>query len=328
MFILFLLKFISISAHNIDQSQHAENFRGYAYKYVSRPAIDVIKKIQSNLSKATYMTTKIVGSTNPTKETDKIKARFEQIKKDLLSAEQDQVKVVLKKYITSDNFDDPVNHINVCLGIITDIKKASKKYMSQPQQGVIHQEEFPMNLLPLEELKQHDINLDSINLIITDNLPNDEGLPVGMEAYALSPAHNWSMGNGFEIKNDLSVQGLMAVGPKFITLPEGEQQALLIHESEHIIQQHTTTRITLIACIIRTTDEVQEAIINSREWKKLIEIQEQQAEIFPSLRNPRYASIIRAMRGVSHYTGMLYENHYYALSAIDEDWKYMNWVNH
>jgi hypothetical protein len=70
----------------------------------------------------------------------------------------------------------------------------------------------------------------------------------------------------------------------------------------------------------------EEQLLNSQEWHNLTNVHEQQAEIFPSLRDPKIASLIRKMRAEHHYTGTLYEGHYNTLSKIDEMWKQLEWL--
>ena len=94
------------------------------------------------------------------------------------------------------------------------------------------------------------------------------------------------------------------------------KEAIALHETEHSIRGHVTIQSLIEMCIKHFNGNSNADA--SKNYYRLQRIHEHQAEVFPSLRNAKAASLMRNRRRDGYYTNMLYDEHYYQLSEIDE----------
>ena len=321
---LFLLVIMPVLGQELPWYKDKETIRGRIYKNLSVPAINTFQLIQSKISSALTMTTSYVNKNIFQKKITSIESELKNIENDLRSQEHKTIDTIFRK----NELDEST--IPFCFEILNDLKKFGQEYMSKPEPNIHHDTIIPVELsiMLIKCLKQDAINPNSINII---DKRNDEALQkeVFEDAIAMAPYHNWSVLEGRLIihKEHPQFYGTIVLLPKIKKVNSNdEQEAMITHECEHIKEQHSVTCAVIKSCLYRLTDNYnEEQLLNSPEWHNT-NIHEQQAEIFPSLRDPKVASLMRKMREKHHYTGTLYENHYNNLSKIDEMWKQHNWL--
>ena len=103
--------------------------------------------------------------------------------------------------------------------------------------------------------------------------------------------------------------------PELYRLDNAGQFGTCIHEARHVIEGHGLS-IALIKVFIR-----QHSLNNDIDCQKLVQIQERQAEVLPSIQDKESALFMRTKRSHGYYQNMLYEKHYLQLSDIDETHK-------
>jgi hypothetical protein len=325
-FIILVIPFIMFfSTQGSSWYSDKETFRGYVYQDLSVPAIDVIQSMHSQVSSIVTFAMSYADKSIFEKKMVAIESALKEIENELRLQEQKAIDIILRKNGLDESTRD------FCFQVIKDLKKFGKQYMDKPRENIYHDKTIPTQLytMLITCLKRDNIDPDSINII---NKIEDEELQkeVFEDAITMAPYHNWSVRDNELIihKEQPHFYGFITLLPKIKKISSiDEQEAILTHECEHIKEQHSTTCGVIKSCLYRLTDNYNEdKLLNSPEWHDLIHIHEQEAEIFPSLREPRTASIMRKMRASHHYTGMLYETHYNTLSHIDENWKQYTWL--
>jgi hypothetical protein len=305
--------------------KHKEGIRGRVYQMFSVPTINTIYTIQSKISSAAILTMSYVDKSIFQKKSIAIECEFKKIENHLRLEEQKAIDIIFRK----NGLDQPT--ISFCFNILNDLKKFGQEYMSKSDPNVHHDKTISAELYAILTacLKRNNINPGSINII---DKRDDEALQkeVFEDAIAMAPYHNWSVRDNQLVihEGQPHFYGFIALLPKIKKVSSiDEQEAILAHECEHIKEQHSTTCGVIKSCLYRLTDAYnEEQLLNSPEWHNLILIHEQEAEVFPSLRDANSASFIRKVRAEHHYTGMLYEGHYNTLSNIDETWKQYIWL--
>lgn len=305
--------------------KNSEQVRGRIYQSVSVPTINAMQTIQSRWSYALTTATSLLNKNIYQKKIDAIESEFKNIENSLRAQQKNAVVAILDK----NGLDEETT--TFCLSIIDELKVFGREYMSKPQPNTHHDTTIPANLyaMIIRYLKNDNVNPDSINII---NKIDDESLQgeVFEDAITMAPYHNWSIKNGELIidKTQPYFYGSIILLPKIMKIASAdEHEAMLAHECEHIKEQHSTTCGAVKSCLYRLTEDFnEENLFNSSKWNNLTKIHEQQAEIFPSLRDATTASRMRRTRAAHHYTGILYESHYNQLSRIDELWKQYEWL--
>ena len=315
---------MSLSGETFSWYENTEAFRGHFYQKFSVPTINKLQKIRGKGSYALLATQQSFNKDTYKKRIASIESQFKKIENNLRTQEKDAVTSILKKY----NVDNET--IDLGFNVLDELKKFGTEYMSTPQEGIFHDEITSAPHLYefiIKHLQKNSIHPGSIRIV---NAINDEYKNVSKDAMTIAPYHNWSIDNYKLIidKKQLHQCGIIALFPNSIRDISVEgQEAMIAHECKHLKEQHSVTCATIKVCLQNLIPNYNdEALLESKEWKNLKRIHEQQAEIFPCLDDAITTSQLRKVRAAQHYTGVLYESHYNQVSSIDELWKQHAWL--
>lgn len=310
---------MSLSGETFSWYENTEDFRGHVYQKFSVPTIDRFQKIKAQGSYALLAAQQSFDKDTHKKRIASIEFQFKKIENDLRTQEKDAVTAILKKY----NVDNET--IDLVFNILDKLKKFGIEYMSASQENIFHHEITPAPHLYefiIKHLQKNGIHPGSIRII---NGINDDYKDVREDAHAIAPYHNWYIEDHKLIidKEQLHQHGIIALFPNSVRdISIEEQEAMIAHECKHVKEQHSATCTTIKVCLQNLNPNYNDVeLVQSKEWKKLNRIHEQQAEIFPCLDDAITTSQLRKIRAAYHYTGMLYESHYNQVSSIDELWK-------
>lgn len=310
---------MSFSAETSSWYGNTETFRGHFYQKLSVPTIDRLQKIKAQGSYALLTAEQCFDKDSHKKRIASIESQFKKIENDLRTQEKHAVTAILKKY----NVDNET--IDLGFNVLDELKKFGTEYMSAPQENIFHHEITPAPHLYefiIKHLQKNGIHPGSIRIL---NGINDDYKNVDQDALAIAPYHSWLIDDHKLIidKKHLTQYGIIALFPNSVRdISIEEQEAMIAHECKHIKEQHSVTCTTIKVCLQNLNPNYNDAeLVQSKEWKHLKRIHEQQAEIFPCLDDAVTTSQLRKLRAAQHYTGMLYESHYNQISSIDELWK-------
>ncbi len=236
-----------------------------------------------------------------------IQTRFQQIETHLRQAKKDAIKDLMNHYqITTEQYD----HI---LSLTMQSKDYEKEYMSQPRTETRHDENFPQEIFSI--LEENGIHPKSINLIVSKK-------PSKYKHYATTQSLNASFmveGNQIIIKK-INHPPVITVYPIFFTFSPTRQKAILLHEAQHLIEQHCIINSWLVMGISKYTGLTYTEIRSNPLLRKIDILSEREAEIMSALKHQNAATTIRLNRTTDYYPNTLFINHYAQLAEIDELW--------
>lgn len=234
-----------------------------------------------------------------------IQTRFQQIEQQLRQAKKDAIKDLMNHYqITTEQYD----HI---LSLTMQSKDYEKEYMSQPRTETRHDENFPQEIFPI--LEENGIHPKSINFIVSEK-------PSKYKHHACTQSLNASFmeeGNQLIIKK-INHPPIITVYPIFFTFSPTRQKAILLHEAQHLIEQHSIINSWLVMGISKYTGLTYTEIRNNPLLKKITILCEQEAEIMSALKHQNAATTLRLNRTTDYYPNTLFISHYSQLAEIDE----------
>lgn len=248
-----------------------------------------------------------------------LKAALSSMKNDLLVAEQKQLNAVMQ----ANGLDEP--KINQVFSLLNKFHKGREQNFDNPQPKGTHTIDSTLQTIIAQELSKYKIDVASIHLI-QEELPGECA-----EATCPMPS-SWDILPDGDIVYGGIIPGSIKFASDFNNQAPTEKQAkaIIAHEVTHFVEGHHLTCFMTIWAIKALTNC--NAIKIDQNWHMLKQIHERQAEIFPALKHPETASLLREFRFGPNgtYPGMLYEEHYQQLSEIDETHKMIdylqNWI--
>lgn len=257
------------------------------------------------------MILKPIMATNPDRFIKILKTRLEQMEKNIRVAEANAIADIVKENGLGDEYVAGLQKR------LIELHKSRREYISKPQPDVIHDKDLSPKLVAIikKQLVKANININSLHLI-KSSTPSI----YGHDASASSPSPFYvSIDNDVvSVSNQNTNPGNISFFPSFYLYPEKYHLATGIHEAGHIIEGHSVTIGNIPHYINFYTHTDQNDIEKSKNFQKLLQIHERQAEVLPSLKNKKAASLIRDVRSYYYYPKMLYGKHYMELSNIDE----------
>lgn len=187
-------------------------------------------------------------------------------------------------------------------------------YMSQPHSHIVPMQLDSELFFLFEDTNVHPSNIE----IIISLEPNNENHNRIATANKLIPKINITNNNISSV--DAQKLPSIIIYPKFFSLSDKQKKATLAHEIGHIASQHATIQDNIINAIEYFADVKQEQIMNNKNYKQLIIIHEQQADILH--KNPKTAELMRQYRATGYYPKCLFLKHYWQLAQIDELYKF------
>lgn len=268
----------------------------------------------SNIAYGYYKLTK-----KSTCHKESIKNQLAIIKKDL---EEDKINII--KDLVKD-YNIPNEQQEQLALRIKKYKNFSTKWMSQQrfisQFTKYHDKDFPLlDALPL--LEKNNIDPDTIWLIQSQS-PHEKDEE--QETVTAGTAKSLSF-KKYQYPNSESDYYYLAGdidSPPNITLYSSAlnetilKKATLIHEIGHITEHHGLERSIIAELIHRLTKTKHQDIYSNKNYKRLKQQHEREAEILPALQDKNDASILRKKRQSTYYPQKLYGEHYLTLAFID-----------
>lgn len=290
-----------VPLHGMDKKSWYENYT--VYRSVT-PLIDSIMTVKSNLL-FLYLKIGLVKNNNLTHQQHIVQKKLEYIENKIRKDMNSAIQSLLNDYDVSDESQSDIAAVIHCH------KAFAKNYMSQPDENVTHDTDFPQEIFAI--LKKNEIHPQSINFINHKNTPNNGRIAASMTE--VSP-HIRITPKTISISN--ASAPTLNIYPVFWTLSKTDKIAGLIHEIEHLLEHHSNTEMVLRNFLDETTRAEKYNIEDNLNFKKLKTIYERQAEILPSLRDAETAAVMRSMRHQDFYPNKLFISHYAQLAEIDE----------
>lgn len=195
--------------------------------------------------------------------------------------------------------------------LVNCLKEYEKNFMSQSQpHKEIQDNDCDERILNL--FKKTNINPNSNMKYVISDVPSDKG--VGAAAICLRAQFHVEE-DTLKI-TDVANPPTIIFYPKFFNASKKKQLAVLLHELTHIYLQHGIIKGNITIGISHFAGVSPEQIHVSKNWKKLVNNHERQAEILN--KNPESASLMRYSNSKSYYPDELFLGHYKQLTVIDE----------
>lgn len=283
-------------------SINSETIRCFVYGK-STAIIDKVIGLRSTIQKS-YM------KNNPDVYIKTLKNKLSLIEKNIRAAEQKQIYEVAKE---NDLDDQDTNRI---FSLLNKFHNDRKQNFGKPQPIGNHEIDPNLTVIIKKQLAKYNIDVASVDLI-NEELENMELA----EATCPMPSE-WNLSSENFIYEDI-IPGSIKFSPRFYRHVKTKKAAktIIIHEIAHFTEGHHLTCF-MTQWAIQALKDI-DTIKIGKPWHKLKQIHERQAEILPSLKDKKSASLIRFFRSGPNgtYPGVLYEKHYWQLSDIDETHK-------
>jgi hypothetical protein len=240
----------------------------------------------------------IFSQINPEWRKKLIQSRLNRIEKNLRIDEATAIQEIANHYkIDDQKLKNIMAHVN-------DAVSFEKNYMSKAHPEVQHDESFPKEIFSI--LEKNGINPHAISLLNNNGyFPGPENIQI------IASADNLKIN-----EKSFTPPTITLFKPYWEMSKESQLQAL-IHETEHIKEHHSIKSVYFEEQIMQLNHiETQQKV--QSVCSKMSTIQERQAEIFPSIRDPHAASLCRLYRSHSFYADCLFLSHYVELAEIDE----------
>lgn len=268
------------------------------------------------------MINKPIMAINPDKSIKMQKNRLAQHEKSIRADQQRQIYEIAKE----NGFNDA--DIKIGLEILKKVNLAYKESHNTPNPEAIHDKEIsPENFIALKTtLSQKNIDINNISLI-NSATPS----PCGSDADNRHRyGYSYTIEDGSISSASYSNIEPIAITfyPKFHLHNKNTRLSSCIHEATHVIEGHNIIHSMIPGLIGKITQKDPNEVKKSESFQRLVQINERQAEVLPSLKDKRTASSMREMRFEGHYPGMLYGQHYLQLSDIDETHKMIDYLEH
>ena len=243
-----------------------------------------------------------------------IEAELKEFQAVLLEMEEDALLAIKQKYA----INDEIWH-KYCADI-GKIKASYKIGMSQPHKHVTHDPAVPADIRHLLYmlLKENNINPESIEIVMADETKKDaQATTLATTTFFINfdaSQHNLIMSREY-------TPVTITISPALKESPWETKVGVCAHEIQHVVCQHLVPVIT-ITQYLEHYYSIQEADFKqSKEYQRLMQIYEAQAETLAALSNRSTAACMKTFRQESYYPDTLYEEHFYHLSTIDMLWK-------
>jgi len=237
------------------------------------------------------------------------------MEKNLRATEQKQIYEVAKE----NGLDD--QDTNRVFSLLDKFHNDRKQNFGQSQLIGNHEIDPNLTAIVKKQLAKYNTDVASVNLI------NEELADIALAEGTCPMPSSWDLSSENFIYEDI-IPGSIKFSPEFYRNVQTKKaaKAILTHEVTHFVEGHHLTCFMTIWAIqaLKNLDTIK----TGEPWDKLKQIHERQAEILPSLKDKKSASLIRLLRSGPNgtYPGMLYEKHYLQLSDIDETHKMISYL--
>jgi len=288
-------------------SINKETIRGFVYGK-NTAAIDMVMGLRSIIQKS-YM------KNNPETHINILKNKIGMIENNIRAVEQKHIYEVAKE---NDLDDQDVNRV---FSLLNKFHHDRQQNFNKPQSIGNHEIDPNLAIIAKKQLAKYNIDVVNVNLV-NEELGNMEFA----EAVCPMPSE-WDLSSEKYIYGDI-IPGSIKFSSEFYRQVQTKKaaKAIITHEIGHFTEgHHLTCFMTIWAIrILKNID----AIKKDKNWYMLKQTHERQAEILPSLKDKKVASLMRDFRSGPNgiYPGMLYEKHYWQLSDIDETHKVVSYL--
>ena len=251
---------------------------------------------------------------NPDKFIKINQAKLKKIEQDLRKQEENQIHTIFKENGLNNK------QIKKAKNILKGYHGIYKQLLHEPNPNTIHDPQLKDSINVIQtQLAEQNMNINSTNIIQSD-IPAD----FGGSTTATAATHPLRFRTKI-IKKKTFLMEVVEPAKIVFRINHPYRNDISLHEAEHLIEGHGTTRGAIKSLVHHFTgNEIKE----TEALYTLCQIHEKQAEILPSLRKAKSASIMRHARFLNPYPYMLYTEHYLNLSDIDETHKMIAYLEH
>jgi hypothetical protein len=252
---------------------------------------------------------------NPEKQLKEIEAQLKHFETKLLKKEHDALLAIKNKF--------QINQAqwNELLNTIETLKNTYKQGMQQEWPDVMHNVPEEIKTILYDLMAKNNINPYSVNLATDKQNPKDGTLAEASAKMRYSTDTPWKLINKYTPQK-------IKFFPGAINCSNKDKKANCAHELEHLIQHHLITKLALKTYLEHYNHLCDDQIETNSEYQELIKVQEQQADILSSIKDPDVASSMAHHRSKSPYPNYMYEKHYYNLTTIHMLWQLHAWVKY
>ncbi|HLC07071.1 MAG TPA: hypothetical protein VJJ26_02690 [Candidatus Babeliales bacterium] len=270
--------------------------------------IDRAQKIRCSALLAYYRTTyRTVASINK---------KFTEFENWLLALEQEALSAIKQKYGISDSI------WHECLMDIERVKNSCRNAMLHPHADTVHDDTIPADMVEfiIVLLRQNNINPQSINIKMVSNQAT-----IAAQPNTIAQATMFMFSPIVDHKNNLQlyreyIPATINIFPRIYDKSAIDRMSCCAHEVQHLVSLHSITERVLIDYLAHYCSVDAAEFRQSKEYHKLSQIHEAQAEIFAAIKSPEIAHNLKAMRKKIYYPNHLYEEHFCHLSTIAMLW--------
>lgn len=236
----------------------------------------------------------------------KIQQQRSRIEQELKQDEADAIKALYEDFNVPEQQQKMFDDLNY------QYEQFEKKWLTSPHDQFFHDENFPKEIFPI--LKRNGLHPSALDLEFSSEIPS---------AAAIGIRFNIASDN-YLMKQNVKKQPTIEINPQpfpwhpfYLLYKTNAINALLIHEVGHLQSHHDVKKLFLINCIRHSTNAAQQEITHNKNYQRLKIIMEQQAEIFPAIKDHENASILQFYRSFDKYPQALHLRHYAHLCTID-----------
>lgn len=243
--------------------------------------------------------------------------KIKQVENSLLEEEKKIIEDIYNDYKITEEQRAFAGRLMSCLkeDNVHCMKQKTKEYMLENDENQKLDNNLHQDLISLFKK----IDLDPNVRIIVSSTESDRSLIAGTRAGFRD--YNF-MQNGIIIPKDDSIKPpLLVLYKPFFNLSKEDQLGMLHHEIGHLKAGHWITKASMRRTISFFTKTLEEEIIESSNWKKLVAIHEQQAEILN--KNATSIELVRITRKKGFHPEGLFVRHYAQLSLIDSHYRFV-----
>jgi hypothetical protein len=187
-----------------------------------------------------------------------------------------------------------------------------KQWLISPHDQFFHDENFPKEIFPI--LKRNGLQPSALDLEFSSEFSCAAAIGIRFNTHS----------DNYLMKQNVKKQPTIEINPQplprhplYLLYKTNVINAILIHEVGHLQSHHYAKKLFLISCIRYCTNAAQQEITNNKNYQRLKIIMEQQAEIFPAIKDHESASILQFYRSFDKYPNTLHLRHYAHLCTID-----------
>ena len=278
--------------------------------------IENCKKIDEYVKNSGMLHVSTMSTNNTAQMLTSIQNQLDAIEKEFLSAEQEALLAIKKKYqITHEVWQKFTADLHR-------IKTVYTKSMQKSHPDAVHDPAIPTNIYKtlITLLKKNNINPYSIHLKLVSD-PDK----IAKSPNTIAQAANYI--SSLETSKELTLlytykPSAIELFPQMIEEPSMSNKiSTCAHEIQHIIQHHHLTE-TLLAWYLDDSCNISYSELEKiEEFHRLKQIHESQAEILSATKDPKIAECLKTKRETNYYPDCLYEEHFFQLAHIDMLWK-------